>query len=185
MRLNIIFITLFFCLGFLSGCGSQTRDPVVLQIDAIKITLGEFEEAFKHSYHAQDNTPLARERFLKELITRKLILNFAHNEGLDRDQEFLKDVELFWQQSLTKLVIDRKMRELSSQTRVSDKEVGDYYELHKQKVFEGKDLSGASQQIEWILLKEKQRAAIDAWIESLKSKTSVTVNSGVLGIDTP
>jgi len=48
--------------------------------------------------------------------------------GLDKDPMFLQSLQLFWEQSLMKMVIGRKINESTLVIRVSDNELKDYYD---------------------------------------------------------
>ena len=57
-------------------------------------------------------TPLVTlHEFLKNMITQKLILLDAERRGLDRDPQFLKMIENFWQQSLLTFALQEKTKE--------------------------------------------------------------------------
>ena len=43
-----------------------------------------------------------------------MVLQEAVSEGLDKDPQFLKEVEHFWQQALAKLVMEKKTKEALS-----------------------------------------------------------------------
>jgi len=48
---------------------------------------------------------------LNNMINQKLILLDAEKKGLDKNKEFLKMVENFWQQSLLTMAMQEKVRE--------------------------------------------------------------------------
>jgi len=177
-------ILVLFILFLIYGCQRrQASSPVAINIDGIKITVDEFEEAFRNSSYARSNIPSARREFLENLITRRLLLREAEKEGLDKNADFLKDVELFWQQSLLKLMLDRKTRELSVNLKVEDKEITDYYLSHKDTDYMDKELEEVWGQIKWLLLREKQRRAIEDWVNSLKRNTRLKINYKLLKLE--
>ena len=115
-----IFVLLLFCvIIFLSGCccqnpsGAKTDDTAV-SINNYNITRDEFEKEFKDSAYGRTDTPESRKNFLESLIDRKLILQEAQKEGLDKEKNFLKMIEKFWEQSLLKIALDRKTKEIES-----------------------------------------------------------------------
>ncbi len=163
------------------GCGQRDKEKTAIKIGRIDVTAQEFEEAFNSSSAAQEN-PSARKEFLDTFISRKLILKEAEREGLDKDPEFLKDVQLFWEQSLLKLMLSRKMKELSMDIKVGEDEIRDYYSMHKDEEFSGKSLSEVHDKIKWLLFHQKQKQALQDWIDSLKKKTRIDVDYKALNI---
>lgn len=109
---------------FVSGCGPKpgagTDKDVVVSINDYKVTRGEFESEFKDSAYGAVDTPESRRTFLSALIDRKLILQYAQKEGFDKETHFLKAIEKFWEQSLLKVVLDKKTIEIASQTVGAD-----------------------------------------------------------------
>lgn len=104
--------------GLCAGCQCPTTPPskdIVAKINNYEITRDEFEREFAESTYRHANTPQARREFLDNLINRKLILQDAQAQGLDKEQGFLKMIERFWEQSLLKMALDKKMKEMSSE----------------------------------------------------------------------
>ena len=177
MRKNIIFLFFLFLSLLFVGCTSKKN--VAIKIGKIEITKEEFDDAFSNSSYAKQGK--SKEEFLENFISRKLILKEAERLGLDKDPKFLKNIQLFWEQSLLKMTLSRKIKELSFGIHVSDKEVRDYYLTH-QDDFKDKKLEEVYDRIKWILFAQKQRQAIQDWINSLKEKTPIYVDYKALGI---
>lgn len=178
------FYLILFILFLISGCqGKKQGSPVAIEIDKMKITAAEFEDAFNKSFFAKASGPSARKEFLDNFIIRKLILREAEREGLDKSPKFLQDVELFWQQSLLKLMLDRKARELSINLAVDDSEVKKYYDAHRDAEFSGKTLEEAYGQIKFLILQNKGTEALSGWTDSLREKSSVKIGQELLNIE--
>ncbi len=167
---------------FITGCGGKDKSPVVIDIGGIEVTADEFESLFKKSFLGREDSPASRKAFLDNLVTTKLILKEAERLRLDRDAQFLEDVEFFWQQSLLKLMLDRKMRELSLNVRIPEWEVSSYYRKRKDTDFQGKELSEVRGQIQWVILNGRESEAIQAWTDSLKEKTDIRIDHESLKI---
>lgn len=69
-----------------------------------------------------------RERFLEELVKRELLYQEALKKGLDKDPAYQKKLEDFKKINLVGLLLER---EIETKTKVSDKEIRDYYEKNK------------------------------------------------------
>ena len=97
-----------------AGCGNAqplSSPDTVARVDHYVITRQEFDEAYKNSHFGAQGTPASRQIFLNNMINQKLILLDAEKQGLDKDKEFLKMVENFWQQSLLTMAMQEKSRE--------------------------------------------------------------------------
>ena len=106
-----IFLAVLLCI-VAAGCAPRAPEKdVVAKINNYEITKDKFEAEFKDSIYGQVDTPEAREEFLNNLIERKLILQDAQRKGLDKQPEFLKRIEKFWEQSLLKVALDQKTGE--------------------------------------------------------------------------
>jgi len=164
------------------GIRYKHRPKPVIIIDGTRISKQEFEEALNAAtFMPVDNQ--FRKEFLDKFIARKLILNEAERTGLNKDPEFLKEVQQFWEQALLNLALSRKIREFALDTRVSDQEIHNYYNKNKQIEFQDKEITQVYDQIKWTLLNEKQREAIEQWAELLKQKAALTIDYKALGID--
>jgi len=97
----------------LSGCGNSqpSSKEVVAQVGNYVITRQEFAEAYRDSSYGAQGTLASRKIFLNNMINQKLILLDAEKKGLDKNKEFLKMVEHFWQQSLLTMAMQNKVQE--------------------------------------------------------------------------
>lgn len=113
----------------IAGCKCQAKDKQVLaRINNYEITKQEFEEEFKDSAYGVSDTEESRKSFLENLINRKLVLQEAQRQGLDKDNAFLKSIERFWEQSLLKVMLDKKSKDISMLKDAGKKEVEDAYD---------------------------------------------------------
>ena len=70
-----------------------------------------------------------RERFLEELVKRELLYQEALKKGLEKDPAYQKKLEDFKKINLVGLLLEK---EIETKTKVSDKEIRDYYEKNKE-----------------------------------------------------
>jgi len=113
----------------ITGCKCQAKDKQILaRINNYEITKQEFEEEFKDSAYGVSDTEESRKSFLDNLINRKLVLQEAQRQGLDKDSAFLKSIERFWEQSLLKVMLDKKSKDISMLKDTGKKEVEDAYD---------------------------------------------------------
>jgi len=123
------YLIIFLGILLISGCKCQAKDKQVLaRINNYEITKQEFEEEFKNSGFSVSDTEESRKSFLDNLINRKLILQEAQRQGLDNDSAFLKSIERFWEQSLLKVMLDKKSKDISMLKDAGKKEIEGAYD---------------------------------------------------------
>jgi hypothetical protein len=158
------------------------KEKTAISIDGIKITKAEFEKDFEKFNFSKPDTTTARKEFVDNIVNRKLILKEAETTNLDKDPAFLEDVQDFWEQSLLKIAVDKKAKQLFMNIKIEDKEIDDFYNANKDK-FENKPISDVYGEIRLILFKKKQQDAVTEWIDSLKNKANVKVDYKLLGLE--
>ena len=151
-------------------------EDYLVKINNYTITPQEFSEEFWASAYAKDNTPESRREFLNMLIRRKLVLQDAQARGLDKDKEFLKSIERFWEQSLLKRMMDKKSQEITGSASVPDSAVEAVYNKLKSEGKADKPHDQMYSQIKWSLAKIQESEAINRWLMSLYKKAEIKLN---------
>lgn len=169
-------------ISLLAGFGCGVKEKAAITIDEITITEAEFNEAFQASRYGVMGEE-GRKEFLKNYISKKLILKEAQKMALDKDPQFLNEIQFFWENALLKLILSKKASELGRNVAVSDEEIQGYYQTYQESHFVDKELPQAYQQIKTLLLKEKQSGAIAAWEDSLKQQANIKIEYRRLGIE--
>lgn len=181
-KCTILFIIVLFLLAGCSG-SSKPRKQVLAKINTYEIAPEEFEEAFKNSVFGLSDTLESRRQFLTILINQKLILQEAQKQGLDREGKFLKSIESFWEQSLLRVTLDKKIQEVSSAIRVEDREIQEAYERLAKEGKAEKPLAAMYGQLKWEIAKRKEEAEINSWLYSLLKDAHVEINYDLLKKD--
>ena len=163
------------------GCGQQKKEP--LQINSYGISKDEFNAEFKNSAYGRTNTLESRKEFLDNLIDRKLILQDAQANGLDKDPAFLKMIERFWEQSLLKLAVDAKSKEIAASVLVSDTDVEARYNQLQQEGKAERPYEQMYRQIKWDLTKDKETKAMNDWIFQLRTKAQIRIDEQLVSKD--
>lgn len=166
------------------GCSKTRHEKDVIRINNFQMTTAEFDELFKEapaSLLSWERQP--RAKLLENLINRKLILQEAERSGLNQDREFLKSIERFYEQTLLKIVVDKKSNEFASQTQVFENEIEEYYNNMLKKGLASKPLSEVYKEIKWQLTRQKQNQAFEYWVEGLHRKASIAIDKKALGIE--
>lgn len=108
--------------GFAAGCCAKAdkescqKAPVVARINNYELTAGDFiDEArfMSPDTIAAANTEKAKEDALNSLITKKILLQQAQALNFDKDKNFRKEIERYWEQALLKLLMKRKIDEFA------------------------------------------------------------------------
>jgi parvulin-like peptidyl-prolyl isomerase len=74
-----------------------------------RITSTEFERLYSQQQYGQSKTD-----FINSLITKELLIQESRKLGIDKNESFRKSIQNFYEQSLTKLLIDRKISSLET-----------------------------------------------------------------------
>jgi hypothetical protein len=181
MRIFLLFIFTGVVI-FAAGCcrpPDRAGDALAV-VNNYQITKGEFEEEFRDSVYGQTDTPASRRDFLNNLINRKLILQYAEKKGLDKDKAFLRMVERFWEQSLLKLAIERKTKDLASSCAVSDREVRELYDRMYSSGDANKSYVDMYSQVKWEVSRRKESNLMNEWVDDLHKNTSIKINDDLL-----
>lgn len=88
---------------------------IAITINRKYITLDEFNARFA-SVQATD-----RQDFINSLIVRELMIQDAQKEGIDKDEAFRRSIQDYYEQSLIKQVMDKKIKNLK--VDVTDHEI--------------------------------------------------------------
>jgi peptidyl-prolyl cis-trans isomerase C len=173
---KLALLTLLFTL---TGC-TQPSKPAVVVINNYSISPEEFEAEFKDSPMANKDSIEARKQFLETLINRKLMLQEAQRLGLDKQPDFLKSIERFWEQSLLKAFYDRKTDDVAGKVHISDFAVEQAY---KNLAAEGKTDKTYEQMyrsLKWELARAKESELMDEWLRELKDKATIKEDLSLL-----
>ena len=178
MKKNIL---VFMTAVFLFGCSANAkREEPVIKINNYEITRAEFEREFKESPYARIDTPESKKEFLDNLIDRVLILQEAQKKGLDNDPAFLRTVEKFWAQSLLKLALEKKSKEIAGASFVSDKAIEEAYQNMVKERQESRPYAELYQQIKWDITKTQESRMMNHWVAQLRNSADIQLNKDLI-----
>ncbi len=101
-------------IGLIFVLGCQPKPPAeqaIAKVGDYVISREEFEDAFKSSSYGTQDNAASRQAFLNNMINQKLIILDARAKGLDKDKDFLRMIQNFWEQSLVTVALQQKTRE--------------------------------------------------------------------------
>ena len=166
------------------ACAPKTsQEKVAVKINGHVITVREFNELYEATGPEKTDTA-ARERFLDNLITRKLLILEAKKAGLDQQEDFLKSIKNFWEQTLLKSLIDKRVTDSAADVQVSDEEIEKAYQKW---LLENpgslKDAGEVRSMIRWQIVQEKQAKALLTWTDELRSHADIQVDRKAVGLE--
>ncbi|MFC1631119.1 peptidyl-prolyl cis-trans isomerase [Candidatus Omnitrophota bacterium] len=127
----------------LCGCGASPGDSsvkdtqVVARINAYKMTVADFKDEVElvlSSKFLMVEPNEAKDDLLDELLTRNVLLQEAQRQNLDKQTAFMKEIEGYWEQSLLKLLLEKKTAELAENIVIDDSEVINEYRKMQHRV---------------------------------------------------
>ncbi len=125
----IILLGLSAIIGYELRTKSSSPKDAALIINGMVITADEFNGL----YSSQSPRSSGKADFINSLITKELLIQEAEKEGIDREEPFRKSIQDFYEQSLIKLLLDRKFAYLN--VTVGDDELNRYIALLHKKVY--------------------------------------------------
>ncbi len=168
---RMIVLLIVISLGLLPvyGCGKSKAvaggSKVVARINNYEMTVNDFKEEAGRGMSA------SKEGLLEELIIKKVLLQEAQRQNFDKDKAFMKEIERYWEQALLKLLIKKKLREISQSLVIDENEVKSEYE---RKVKEGeigmKSYDSAAPEIRKDIRHKKRKEAQNKRIADLRRK---------------
>lgn len=182
-KIRIISVLILICFSFyMLGCKKNTDEKIVIRINDYQMSLDNFLQEYSELNLEQD-TLQSREAFIDNVITRKILLQEAQRQGLDKKKSFLREIERFWEQSLLKIVIDEKMKSLSDSLKVEDSEIQAFYSgWKKENPDDARTVADLKETIKWQLLKEKQDLLLEAWLKKMRDESKITVDNKNIGL---
>jgi parvulin-like peptidyl-prolyl isomerase len=109
---------------FAAGKSASHKQPAIIINDRV-ITADELAKLRPpHDESRQD--------FINSIITKELLIQEAQRSGIDKEETFRRSIQSFYEQSLVKVMMDRKFASLD--INVGDEEVEKYYSMLDKKV---------------------------------------------------
>lgn len=107
----------------------DNKDKVLAVVNGEEIKQSEVDNFIQALGYrgAQFNNPEGKKRLTDELINRKLLFLDAKKTGLDKDEIYVKEVK----KQAEELLKDFAMANIINSVRVSDEDLKEYYENHK------------------------------------------------------
>ncbi|MFH7325320.1 hypothetical protein [Desulfurivibrio sp. C05AmB] len=179
------FIAILLVMILAAACGREQQEIIGAEAgpapaEGYIVQVGESYITARHLEQEMASMPESRrmaysmaggqERLLDEMIKREMFRQEAVRAGLDQSDEYRQRVEYLSRLALVEMFLEDKIQ---AEVTVSDREVSDYYEQHKENEFTN-PLSGETQpflsvrdNIRRYLLMEKQRQVFDDYMAEM------------------
>jgi hypothetical protein len=173
---------LLLCITLLGCGGSPVKESKVLvQINDYKVTLEEFNEGFSQSaFSSRDDAEAARGEYLDNMINQKVILLDAQKKNIDKQKDFLRSIERFWEQSLLTVAMGNKTREITGSVRVSEEQIRKLYDQMAKEGIATKPYQEMYAQIRWQAEKQIEAQLLNAWMNDLRKNAKIVIDKSLL-----
>ncbi len=122
----LISLILSAIIGYQLRAKPTSKEDIAIKINERIISNDEFNKLYEQRSPYHQN----KEEFINSLITKELLIQEAQREGIDKEDPFRRSIQNFYEQSLIKLLMDRKLS--SFDITVSEDELKRYISfLHK------------------------------------------------------
>jgi peptidyl-prolyl cis-trans isomerase C len=127
----------FFLIALLVSCSQKTAEqqaqgPFVAKVGSDVITQADFERELSSlpDYAKQMfEGETGKEKFLDEIVKKDILYQEALKKGIDKDPDFKSRLGEFKKLTLASMLLEK---EIMSKDKVSDQDVKDYYNKHKE-----------------------------------------------------
>ncbi len=174
---------------FAVGCAQKegSKGPVLAKVDGTVITKEDFLNKINRVPEwARDRfqSEQGKKEFLDELVKEQLIYKDAVKNGLDRDEEFKRDLEEFKKMTLIKIVLEK---EVEKKAKLDPKEVKDFYDKNTDKFTIGTEIKAkhilvdSEDMAKNIVKKIRQGESFSKLAEQYSKDKATAKNGGDLG----
>jgi parvulin-like peptidyl-prolyl isomerase len=114
--------------------GVEQKGPFLAKVGNVTITQADYDREFKTlPEYAQQifAGEEGKEKFLNEIINKEMLYQEALKKGLEKTPDFQKKLEEF---KKVTLITELFEKEIISKAKVSDQEIKDYYDKHKEEL---------------------------------------------------
>ncbi len=177
---NILIISFVF--SFLIGCsssGSEGDKRVVAEVNNYRMTVEDLRYELKNIPYDRPyllETEEGRMRYINSLLEKEILLQEAQRQGIDKEKDFMKSIENYWEQALLKLSLEREAKRISGSIHVYDNEIEEYYKNSGEQLA----LPEVKRDIARLIRQKKEMDLMNAWIEELKEQSDIKINRELL-----
>ncbi len=168
-----------------SGCTSERNvsEKSVATVNKEIVSLKNFQRDLairaKQNPSFRVNEETVQEQ-LNSSIDRKLLIQEAMKMGLANHEDFVRTIQVFWEQTLIRELIEAKNNEWKDSLFVTEDEIRNYYEGINKDSVKLPPLESIYDQIKKAKLAQKRTDALEAWMSEVKSIAIININDDLL-----
>lgn len=180
MKQKMIFSIVIFLI--FAGCAyraSEEDNRVVAQVNEYKMRAEDLKYDLQNIHYDEEkllDTKDGQKEYVSRLIEKEILLQETQRLGIDKEKDFMKSIENYWEQALFRILLERKSKEISGLIYVYDNEIEKYYKDSGETLA----LSKVRADIKKALQRQKETEAMNAWIEDLRKKSYIKINEDMI-----
>ncbi len=184
-----LFTPLFLCSILISillvGCSNEVADKgkVIVTINKEQIGLIKFEKELSLRSRQNPNfkvTAQAIRQQLDSIIDRQLMVQEAMKMGLTNNEDFVRTIQIFWEQTLIRELIEAKGHEWEDRLFVTEQDVNEYYDRISKEAPGLPPLEKIYDQVKKGILEEKKIKALESWLDEVREKSAIDINEDLI-----
>jgi len=171
-----------------AGCGKARQGggedtEVVAKINDYELTVRDLknEADFKMAEGSSKEDPFKAKRMLLEsIIMAKVLLQEAQKKSLDKDEIFMKEIELYWEQALLRLLLRKKTEEFSRGIVIKNEEIQAQFNRMVTEEGDQRPFFEVQTEIAREIYNKKMQENLNEWLKKIRSRADVKVHEKVL-----
>lgn len=185
MKKGLLFPCLL-ALSFSLFCCSQEqteKKEILAKINNYELTLKDFEFQLVDELEMDQDFKLTREarkEFLDQLIRKELLIQEAKRLKLDREKNFVRTIERYWESTLIRDLMELKGKEICKRTVVSQEEIESRYEKMKQSDPDLAPFTDMQKKIAKQIMEENKCDRLVAWMNELRKDAEIEIDQELL-----
>ncbi len=170
---------------FFTGCSKENNDTgkVIATVNKEKISLNQFERELALRSKQNPNfkvTSQSIQQQLDSVIDRRLMVQEAMAMGLTKNADFVRTIQIFWEQTLIRELIEAKNHEWKDRIFVTEGEVNEYYKRIAKDSPNLPPLEKLFDIIKKDISEEKQLKAVEEWLDDIRKKASIDISKSLI-----
>ncbi len=183
-RLFISLLVLFFAF-FGAQCSQDETEKkkIVAKINDYEMTLSEFQAELAGELELSGDYKLTNKdekAFLDQLIQKELLIQEAKQMNLDTREEFIRDIQRYWESTLIKNLMELKGKEITKKVYVSEEEIKNRYARMKAERETLPPLDEMREKLIRRIKEEKKTRRLKEWVSQLRGRADIEINEKLL-----
>ena len=178
----LIIIILVFQL-FSCSQGDNKEKKILASINDFDLTQEEFITKLAVELEMDEELKLtkeAREDFLESIIKKELLIQEARKRALDKNKDFMRTIERYWEATLIRNLMEVKGKEITKTILVSQEETEKRYNELKQNDPDFPTFQMMEKELSQQIREEKKTEKLAAWMDGLRKNAKIKIDHDLL-----